>query len=148
VTGLTPARAAATWVARAEDGGWSVAFSESSLQPLLPPDSEAPAAVVSWAQHRQACAPAGERAVLLGTALVADRLCGLAGEVRVGTAGTLGAAHLPPFVSAFGPEVAEWARTVPVERPVDLVAVVAPVGDAWVVIGILPPSTTTTTGGG
>lgn len=141
-TGLTPPRAEATWVAVPQSDGWGVAFSESSIRPLFAPDTEAPAAVSRWAASRQACEPAGERTVLLGTALLADPLCGLTGEIRVGTVGRLEAPHLPAFVTAFGPEAAEWARTVRVEHPVRLVAVVAPVDDTWVVIGILQPTTT------
>jgi hypothetical protein len=42
-----------------------------------------------------------------------------------------------PFVTAFGPETGSWARVVPVTAPVSLRAVVAPIGDEWVVVGVL-----------
>ena len=43
-----------------------------------------------------------------------------------------------PFLAAFGPEASTWARVVTVTEPVPLRAVVAPIGQEWLVIGVLP----------
>ncbi len=46
-----------------------------------------------------------------------------------------------PYLSTFGPEVQTWARLVPVQGPKTRFAVVvAPLGDAWRVLGVDPAS--------
>jgi hypothetical protein len=44
-----------------------------------------------------------------------------------------------PLQNSFGADVVSWARTVTVEGAVPLRAVVAPVDDRWLVIGLLGP---------
>jgi hypothetical protein len=44
-----------------------------------------------------------------------------------------------PFLAAFGSAVHDWARVVTVDAPARLHVVVAPLGERWLVIGVLPP---------
>ena len=138
--GLVPARARATYVAVAEDGGWRVAFGQSSLAPEYPSTASAPAAVRTWARARVQCGHAPEFvAGLLGAAARADALCGAHGAIRVRRAVRLPETDQDqPFLAAFGSEVHDWARVVPVDAPVRLRVVVAPLGERWLVVGVLP----------
>ena len=139
IVGLVPARAHATWVAVAEDGGWRVDFDNSTLVPEYPADPAAVDAARSWASARADCRRAPVyRDGLLGMPALAAELCGAGGPVRVGSVASLRAGvGVEPFVAAFGPDVFTWARAVPVESPVPMSVVLAPIGDRWVVIGVL-----------
>jgi hypothetical protein len=139
IVGLVPARAKATWIAVAEDGGWRVDFDNSTLVPEYPPDAAAVDAATSWVSARAQCRRAPQyRDGLLGVTAVAADLCGARGQVRVGTAAPLRAGTgVEPFVAAFGPDVFTWARAVSVESPAPMSVVLAPIGDRWVVIGVL-----------
>ena len=138
--GLVPARARATYIAVAEDGGWRVAFGESSLAAEYPSTASAPGAVRSWVRARVRCAHAPEFVGgLLGAAARADELCGAHGAVHVGRAVRLPETDQDqPFLAAFGSDVHEWSRVVPVDAPVRLRVVVAPLGERWLVVGVLP----------
>jgi hypothetical protein len=139
IVGLVPARAHAVWVAVPEDGGWRVDFDTSTLAPEYPPDGAAVDAATSWVSARTQCRRAPQyRDGLLGSPGLAGDLCGSRGPVRVGTAAPLRAGDgIEPFVAAFGPDVFTWARAVPVQSPTPLSVVLAPIGERWVVIGIL-----------
>jgi hypothetical protein len=141
LVGLRPGEAAATWVLVEEGGEWRVAFSESRIAPVYLDEATAPPAVKEWTANRQACQPQPEgEPALLGFPALADRLCGAEGQVAVGPPSLLeDAADASPFLAAFGPEVGLWARVVSVETPIDLRVVAAPVGERWVVIGVLEP---------
>ena len=52
----------------------------------------------------------------------------------------LGNPEADPYVAAFGPDVLEWARVVPVSGPAQIDVVVAPVGESWLVIGASMPT--------
>jgi hypothetical protein len=139
VVGLTPEKAASTWVLFEEAGDWKVAFEESRIEPVYLDDEGAPAAVEEWAVRRQNCEPTTEwDASLLGFPSLAEAMCGSEGPVEAGEAVPLAdAAESEPFLAAFGPEVGLWARVVPIDGEHPLRAVVAPIGDEWVVIGVL-----------
>jgi hypothetical protein len=139
IVGLVPARAKATWIAVAEDGGWRVDFDNSTLVPEYPPDAAAVDAATSWLSARAQCRRAPQyRDGLLGVTALAADLCGARGQVRVRTAAPLRAGTgVEPFVAAFGPDVFTWARTVPVQSPMSMSVVLAPIGERWVVIGAL-----------
>jgi hypothetical protein len=138
--GLVPARARATYVAVAEDGGWRVAFGQSSLAAEYPSTASAPAAVRSWVRARVDCRHAPEFVGgLLGAAARADELCGAHGAIHVERAVRLPETDQDqPFLAAFGSEVHEWSRVVPVDAPVRLRVVVAPLDERWLVVGVLP----------
>jgi hypothetical protein len=139
IVGLVPSRAHAVWVAVAEDGGWRIDFDSSSLVPEYPPDAAAVDAAKSWVSARTQCRRGPQyRDGLLGLPALANDLCGARGPVRVGTAAPLRTGDgVEPFVAAFGPDVFTWARTVPVQSPTPLSVALAPIGDRWVVIGVL-----------
>jgi hypothetical protein len=138
-TGLVPSQATAEYRAVAEDGGWRVAFDASTLTPRFVPDTRAPAAVRAWAQRRTRCRGANEYvAGLIGASARADMLCDAEGPIRVGRARMLPeTAQDQPFLAAFGSEVHDWARVVPLQSPVRMDVVVAPVGERWLVVGVL-----------
>jgi hypothetical protein len=139
IVGLVPARAHAVWIAVAEDGGWRVDFDNSSLVPEYALDAAAVDAATSWISARAECRRAPQyRDGLLGVPAFAADLCGARGPVRVGTAAPLRAGvGVEPFVAAFGPDVFTWARAVPVQSPAPMSVVLAPIGERWVVIGVL-----------
>jgi hypothetical protein len=145
VRGLTPATAKATWVLSSEDSGWRVRYSDSTFQAQLPTDTNGAAtAVVKWAAERRkpGCRRPAEEwsGGLVGVPGLADRLCTAKGEPTVGASTALDQAmDTAPVVAAFGPEALTWARLVPVRSPVPMRAVVAPVGDRWLVVGVLMP---------
>ncbi len=142
LVGLIPGDADSTW-ALVEDpvGGWRVAFTESRIEPVFLNDATASSAVVDWGLGRQSCQPKQEGDfALLGFPTLADPLCGATGRVTVSAPSQLeDAADAAPFLAAFGPEVGIWARVVEVQTPIPLRVVVAPIGERWVVIGVLGP---------
>jgi hypothetical protein len=144
VDGLVPAHALATWVVVPEDGGWRVAYARSSLSPIYPPDAAAPSVVRGWARDRQVCRrPTEWDGGLLGVGALgtAGALCHAKGAVQVGHVTDLtDSAGEESLLSAFGPDVGRWARVVPVTAPVAMNVVVAPVGESWLVIGVLEAS--------
>jgi hypothetical protein len=139
VIGLVPARAQMRWqVVEGPAGRWSIDLARSELEPQLPPDDDAVAATTAWVQSRQHCASNGEwEGGLVGFSGLADALCDRAGEVVVGRAQPLDGLDVEPFITTFGDDAVTWARVVPVERPASLRAVLAPLDDRWVVIGVL-----------
>jgi hypothetical protein len=138
VNGLVTARAV-TYVAVAEDGGWRIDLADSVQEPVYPSDGLATGAVRDWAIARQACRKPDEFAGgLLGAPREADSLCHTRGPVRVGAVAPLPESDAAePFLAAFGPDVYEWARTVPLRAPHRMDVVVAPVADQWLPIGVL-----------
>ncbi|CAN5214012.1 hypothetical protein BH18ACT5_BH18ACT5_01610 [soil metagenome] len=146
IIGLTPARAASTWTVIEEASTWRIRLIESSVHPIYPDDSTAPSAVSGWVEAGATCDPAMATAGqwdggLLGTPELANEFCSSGGQVAVGEVQFLDdAAESAPFLAAFGPDVGVWARVVEVVDPVRLRAVVAPVGEQWVVIGVLEES--------
>lgn len=138
IRGLVPERARVTWMVEAEGDAYGVDLSASTREALYPSDDTAPEAVRQWAQSHQDCAtPRTWEGTLQGSPTLAEGLCGLGGQVEVGAAMELGPIETPVFLSAFGPQVGEWARVVAVTVPVPLRAVVAPIGQEWLVIGVL-----------
>lgn len=142
VVGLVPAHATATWVAVQEGDVWRVSLEQSSMQPTWPSDATAAAAVEDWAEARQDCRSGeavGEFAGgVLGSPAVADALCESEGAVRVGDPQPLDGTDGAPVFAAFGAEAQAWARVVEVSDPTPLRAVVAPLGDTWLVVAVLP----------
>jgi hypothetical protein len=140
VVGLTPGRARVAWeLLEADDGTWGVALDTSAIEPIFPPAEEAGPAARAWVTERQACrAPVNERDGLIGATGLADSLCDATGELTVGDVEVLDEAATTTVSTAFGPETAAASRVVRVDGPLTLGAVLAPIGDEWVVIGILP----------
>lgn len=139
VTGLTPAAARATWVvAEGEDGTWGVALDESTLAPTYPPAEGADEAAREWVGARLACEePANEHPSLVGSPAVADALCDAA-EPTLAAGEPLTAIDAQPVLNAYGQSTASAARLVQLSGPVDLGAVLVPIGDVWTVIAVVP----------
>lgn len=138
IQGLVAARMRVTWATAENGGSWGVDLATSTREPLHPSDDSAPAAVQTWAEGHQDCGmPRTWEGNLQGSPALAERLCDTEGEVEVGPPLPLDAVDAAPFLAAFGPEVGQWARVVAVTEPVELRAVVAPIGQEWLVIGVL-----------
>jgi hypothetical protein len=139
IQGLVAERVRVTWATSDEGGSWGVDLVSSTQEPLHPSDDSAPAAVRAWAEGHQDCGtPRTWDGNLQGSPPLAERLCGQEGPVEVGPPLPLGTLDAGPFLAAFGPGVGEWARVVAVTAPVELRAVMAPIGQEWLVIGVLP----------
>jgi hypothetical protein len=139
IQGLVAERARVTWATSDDGGSWGVDLASSTSEPLHPSDDAAPGAVRAWAEGHQECGtPRTWDGNLQGSPALAERLCGQEGTVEVGPALPLAPVDAGPFLAAFGPDVGEWARVVAVTAPVELRAVVAPIGQEWLVIGVLP----------
>jgi hypothetical protein len=133
VLGLITGSATADWAAVEESDGWRIDLATSSITPIYPTDSSAPEAAAAWADDPCSSPP------LIGYAAGVAELCEAGGPVEVGEPVLLDeASDLAPFVAAYGPEVATWARSVSIGGPVSLRAVLAPIGEEWQVIGALP----------
>jgi hypothetical protein len=141
--GLTPGRTEEVWRARREGGGWRVAADPLASRAVLPSDRGAPQIVQAWLRRLVACDQAGAAQLqavqdLYGPIDLLQAPCAQRG--RWTAAGRLGfdrAEDPQLYLAAFGPEVQRWARLVPVRGPRSrFSAVVAPLGDAWRVIGI------------
>jgi len=141
VLGLIPARARGTWATVEQDGGWRVSFQDSTIQPLYPSDEGVAAAAQTWASAALECrAEAQVEGVLLGAPGLAAELCDAEGELALGPVGVLtDGTETTALLSAFGPEVFTWARVVPMEGPIAMQVVLAPVEDIWQVFSVLPP---------
>lgn len=144
--GLVPGRTVEVWRAHPERGGWRVEAEPRSVRPLLPADTTAPAAVAAWLRDLAACdRPAAARLQagpdLYGPVDLRAVPCERYGSWTAGKPRPLGDPIDPqPYVAAFGPEVAGWARLVPVQGPgTRFFAVVGPLGDNWRVVGTSRP---------
>jgi hypothetical protein len=143
--GLVPARTVEVWRASRQDGRWRVAADPVSVRAELPSDDRAPEAVTAWVQRllgcdRQGAASLQVGAELYGPADLAELPCQERGRWTVADPEGFDAAVEPEaYVAAFGPEVASWARLVPVQGPrTRFHVVVGPLGDAWRVLGTDP----------
>jgi hypothetical protein len=146
--GLVPARTVEVWRASRQDGRWRVAADPVSVRADLPSDDRAPDAVTAWVRRllgcdRQGAAGLQAAAELYGPADLAELPCKERGRWTVAAPEGFDAAVEPEaYVAAFGPEVASWARLVPVQGPgTRFGVVVAPLGDAWRVLGTDPVTT-------
>jgi hypothetical protein len=143
VVGLRPAQARITWTVTQEQGGWRVALRRSRGEARYADASGAPAAARAWATGRQQCSTTGQfEGSLVGFPTIADALCHTTGAVSTPDAAEPLSAvgDASPVTSFFGPDAAAWAKVVRVDGPVPMRAVLAPVGDQWVVIGVFPPA--------
>lgn len=140
VVGLTPGRARITWdVPAGPEGDRGVALETSQVEAIYPAEEGAAAAARVWVDARQACEPpTNERTLLLGVPSLADELCDADGSPSLGDPQPLDDIQATPFFTAFGAEAVSASRVVRVSGPVELGAVLAPIGDEWSVIGVVP----------
>ena len=139
VVGYVPARAQITWATVGEDGGYRVAFADSTTTPVLPADDGARAAAQAWVDDEQACtAGASYDGNLLGQPSLADTLCRAGGTFTAGAPVALDRFRDPSLVlNAFGADAPTFVRVVPVTGPVPFQLALAPLADTWEVIGVM-----------
>jgi hypothetical protein len=147
--GLVPGRSEQVWRASPEAGGWRVGADPVATRFLLPPDEGAAEAVAAWVGAQAACDADAARALhavdpLHGPADLAGAGC-VGGDWTVPMVGPpRGLDHLPDpatLLAAYGPSAGTWARVVSVTRGGGgdgLLVAVAPLGDAWRLIGVFP----------
>lgn len=146
VTGLIPARSQETWRV-VNDGGWRVVGGHPvDVRPELPADDIASSAGAAWLDKVKSCDNKGAETLqlsanLLGSPALRDAICKSKGTWSAGKA--VPVAELPNstvFVSAYGPGVGRWGRAVPVtgSNNARYTIVLAPLGDEWRVMGVIP----------
>lgn len=140
VTGLTPGQARITWdVPVGPEGDMGVALETSLIEALHPAEEGAVDAARLWADDRRACeTPSNERDGLIGTPGLAQQLCDAEGSITLGEPRGLDDLEATPFFTAFGAEAVSASRVVRISGPAELGAVLAPIGDQWSVIGVVP----------
>lgn len=140
--GLSPAEERQTWRGSRTGAGWLV-DAAPKIEPVLPPDADAPAAARGWAQAIQACdkglARLGQAVdEVFGISSNIGGLCGSTGAVTVGEARPLESGPTSAeLVAQYTDDALGWARVVPVEGPTEpFLVVLAPIGDEWRVVGV------------
>jgi hypothetical protein len=141
--GFVPGTTRETWRVGADGSGhWRVQVPALSSQLVLPDDAGAAAVTTLWLAALGDCDPASAARLqvepsLFGRADLARPLCDAgAWSARAATRVQRGA-DVEAFAAAFGPDLGDWARLVPVEGPGGgFFAVVVPLGDVWRVLGI------------
>lgn len=143
VIGLVPARARVEWVATEHAGGWLVDFDAARVEPVFPAEEAAAEAASDWAATLQRCDEpeqySGALVASLRLVRQAEDICDTTEAIRAGSPRPLDPADAGPLVSVFGAEAQSWARAVELSGPTDLVVILAPVDDEWLVVGLLPP---------
>ena len=128
--------ATVTWTTVQEGGGWSVKFSSAKVAPNFPDPTDAPAAALAWVAAAQAGTPdTSYEGALLGNPEVVTKLAKLPGTFTAEPIEDLAAwPNVAVVTNAFGSDAVGWAKVVPVDGPVGLDLVVAPLADRWVVV--------------
>ena len=138
--GFVPGRARIEWHPVQAGGGWLVSLSATRVVPELPDDVDAAAVVQAWISVRQGGAGGGRvEGEYAGNLLGQPTLVQPAptGTYRVGPMGGLASAPDGQVaVNAFGPEAVRFVRVVPLDGPVRLVVLVAPLDQVWKVVGV------------
>ena len=141
--GLVPARSTQVVRVVQESGRWRVTATPARIEPSYPSDSGAAPAVAEWVEALSNCDRATATTLqvpvgLVGSPFYADQPCREQGLWRSGPVEPATGARLGPLFASYGAEVATWARLVRVDGPkTDFYAAVAPIGDAWRVMGVL-----------
>lgn len=143
-SGLVPAATEQVWTARLAGATWLVDGVSPTSRFLVPSDEAAPDVVRAWLDAQLACdsgraAHLQASSRLSGTADLPGLPCAERGSWTVGQVTGLDA--LPAaaaLVAAYGPEVGQWARAVPMSSPLGRVlwATVAPLGESWRLVGL------------
>ena len=141
--GLVAARSTEVWRVGNENGHWRVAARPVESRPVLAAEAGAPEAVRAWVDAMTACDQPGAARFqvethLLGPADVATAPCRQKGTWTVGSPVAIDrGGDVQPLLAAYGQGAAAWARLVPVEGAGRRFwAEVAPVGEAWMVVGV------------
>lgn len=143
VRGLVSGTARVRWHVTEDVSGWRVSLAASTIESIYPDEADAVAAAEQWLEVGP-CDPAG--AALPNVTFLGSRrdllraLCERGGSAG-GEALRLDDRRAQnDLTAAFGPGVDRWARIVPVEGAVPARLVLAPVGDDWTVVDVIPAS--------
>ncbi len=140
VSGIVAGRAVATFAAVHDPDGWRVNLNGVTTTPAYPDDATATATASAWATGRQQCTKSGQYGgPLLGQPALAEQLCKTSGDLSVGKPGRITTTSFlgTAISNAFGPSSLNVTRLVTVEGgPRSLDVALAPLGDAWVVVGV------------
>ncbi len=141
IGGLVTRRAAVTWTAVAEDGGWRVSYQRTSIKPVYLDDKGATQSATEWIAARQACVdpdPSLEYAGgIVGSVGIAAALCKTTAAKPDAPKRLADRPDPAPVLAAFGPEADTWARIIRVTGRRTFNIVLAPLADRWIVIGLL-----------
>ena len=147
VTGLVPAKSEETWRV-VKDGGWRVVGGRATdVRPILPSDALATSAAAAWLEKVASCDAEGAlplqlSANLSGAPGFRDVPCKAKGTWTAGKAFPVSElVNSTVFVSAYGSSVGRWARAVPAVGNGRFTIVLAPLGDEWRVMGLVPQGT-------
>lgn len=147
VTGLVPAKSEETWRV-VEDGGWRVVGGRpTDVRPILPSDALATSAAAAWLERVASCdtdgaVPLQLSANLSGAPGLRNTPCKSKGTWTAGKAFPVSElVNSTVFVSAYGSSVGRWARAVPAVGNGRFTIVLAPLGDEWRVMGLVPVGT-------
>jgi hypothetical protein len=126
-----------------EAGHWRVDAEPRAVEALLPAEAPAADVVRAWLDRLVACDTGGAAALQVDAQLggwreVSGDPCRRAGTWHSGAVeAPRRTTDLTTFAAAYGPDVGAWARLVPVDGPARrFLAVVAPLGERWRVLGI------------
>jgi len=138
--GVIAGGARITWAVVSENGGFTIDRSGTKADAHYPGDSLAPGDAQEWLEGvRRDEPPTGYRGTLLGEPDLVAALRDADGRFRPTTTIELDDWATPELVTnAFGPGASTWARVVHFDGPIGFDAVLAPYGDRWVVVGVVP----------
>ena len=142
IVGYMPSRARVVWTTVDEGAGWTVALDRTVADAVPPDDSGAEVAALEWTGAVTSGGGADEfeyAGNLLGQPEIVDRLAG--SDNAAFTAGSTSMLRDWPsaavVTNAFGPAAAQWARVVSLDGPLPIDVVTAPMGDRWLVVGVV-----------
>jgi len=138
--GVVAGSARITWATVAEGGGFTVDRTGTKADAHYPAETLAAGDAVDWLERvRKDAPPIGYTGSLLGDAALVEQLVEDDGAYEATTTIELEDWATPELVAnAFGPGANTWARIVHLDGATPFDAVMAPYGDRWVVVGVVP----------
>jgi hypothetical protein len=144
VEGIVPAQARIVFATVAEDGGYRLDSSATTMEARYPDRDAAELVARAWLVaalgcDAQAAAAQQYEGTLLGRFGVVPSLCGATGVPVISEIGDIAlVADASPLFAAFGENVGDWTAVVRfagLTGQPSLSVALAPLGDRWVVIG-------------
>jgi len=137
VRGIQPGVADVTW-STVDENGWRVELEASVMDPVLPPDDAAVDAARRWLDGCPDPTDSEDEAFLGSDPNALDRACG--DTITPGTSSQPVAGRVAAdLMVAFGPTAPELTRAVPIGDSVEVLIIVAPDVDDWIVIDVVEP---------
>ncbi len=128
----------------AEDGGFRVNFTDSTMVATYPERNGAVTTAAEWAAATQRCEDTTATELeggLLGVIGFVPALCGAEGEITTATtAAPMSSLENPaPILNGLGPTAGDYVAVVAVDGPVPMRISLAPEGERWIVVGLDQP---------